>query len=86
MPAIRPELCWQIANTSNVKFAPKLGSEDRRQRGEGKPETFAFLGFTHYCGKQRNNGAFIVWRETRVLHPYPMERFLANHPRWEPYA
>lgn len=22
----------------------------------------------------------------RVLHPYPYERFLATHPRWEPYA
>jgi len=22
----------------------------------------------------------------RVLHPYPMVRFLANHPKWEPYA
>ena len=22
----------------------------------------------------------------RVLHPYPVERFLATHPRWEPYA
>jgi hypothetical protein len=22
----------------------------------------------------------------RVLHPYPYERFVATHPRWEPYA
>ncbi len=22
----------------------------------------------------------------RVLHPYPLERFLATHPRWKPYA
>ena len=22
----------------------------------------------------------------RVLHPYPTARFLATHPRWEPYA
>ena len=26
--------------------------------------TFAFLGFTHYCGKRRSNGAFTVWRKT----------------------
>ena len=31
---------------------------------KGKPETFTFLGFTHYCGKRRSNGAFIVWRKT----------------------
>jgi RNA-directed DNA polymerase len=22
----------------------------------------------------------------RVLHPYPLERFRATHPRWKPYA
>ena len=145
--------------------------------GEGTPETFTFLGFTHYCGKHRKDGAFIVRRETakkrlvaklqaiktelkrrrhepvasvgawlqkvssgyyqyhavpgnldrlqlfrwrlrwlwyrvlsrrsqrsrvsmdrlnriidrwipvpRVLHPYPMQRFDASHPRREPYA
>ena len=27
---------------------------DRRARGERRPETFDFLGFTHYCKKQRN--------------------------------
>src|ERR1022692_4062814 len=37
---------------------------NRKQLGEGKPETFTFLGFTHYCGKRRSNGSFIVWRKT----------------------
>ena len=23
---------------------------------QGKPETFTFLGFTHYCGKRRTDG------------------------------
>jgi RNA-directed DNA polymerase len=35
----------------------------RQQRGEGKPETFDFLGFTHYCGKFRS-GRFLVRRQT----------------------
>ena len=30
--------------------------------GEGKPETFDFLGFTHYCGFKKRH--FIVWRKT----------------------
>jgi len=150
---------------------------NRKQRGEGKPETFTFLGFTHHCGKLRSTGAFTVWRKTakkrmvaklrsikaelrrrmhsppalvgewlqkvtlgyyqyhavpgnlpqlktfvarlrrlwrlvlmrrsqrgyvrwdrlerlfarwiprpRVLHPHPMQRFDATHPRWKPYA
>jgi len=162
--------------TRLIEFG-RFAAQDRQQRGEGKPETFTFLGFTHYCGKRRSNGAFIVWRKTakkrlvaklsaikaelrrrmhepvksvgewlkkvvmgyyqyhavpdnldrlrifgrrlerlwwrilrrrsqrgdvpfdrvkpifersipkpRVLHPYPTERFLATHPRWEPYA
>src|SRR5262249_12811708 len=36
----------------------------RKHRGEGKPETFTFLGFTHYCGKRRSTGRFIDCRKT----------------------
>ena len=42
----------------------KHAEQVRKQRGEGKPETFTFLGFTHYCGKRRSDGSFIVWRKT----------------------
>src|SRR3982751_390094 len=31
-------------------------AERRRARGEGKPETFDFLGFTHICGAKKNGG------------------------------
>jgi RNA-directed DNA polymerase len=162
--------------TRLIEFG-RFAAQNRERRGEGKPETFTFLGFTHYCGKRRKDGAFIVWRETakqrmvaklqaikmeltrlrhtpvalvgewlrkvvagyyqyhavpgnlprlnlfrwrlrwvwwralsrrgqrcrvalnrlnrlverwipvpRVLHPYPMARFDATHPRWKPYA
>jgi len=36
----------------------------RRKRGQGKPETFDFLGFTHYCSKQRLNGYYRVKRRS----------------------
>jgi group II intron reverse transcriptase/maturase len=36
---------------------------NRKRRGEGKPETFTFLGFTHYCGKTRN-GTSTIFRKT----------------------
>jgi RNA-directed DNA polymerase len=162
--------------TRLIQFG-RFAALNRKQRGQGKPETFTFLGFTHYCGKRRKNEAFIVWRVTAkkrlvaklheikreltrrrhepialvgewlrkvtsgyyqyhavpgnvpqlhlfrrrlswmwwralsrrgqrfrvplarlarlvdrwlpvpcVLHPYPMERFDAHHPRWKPYA
>ena len=37
---------------------------NRARRGEGKPETFNFLGFTHSCGKTRKTGSFVVLRQT----------------------
>ena len=36
----------------------------RKQRGKGKPETFTFLGFTHYCGQRHKTETFTVWRIT----------------------
>src|SRR5207245_2924701 len=48
--------------TRLIEFG-RFAALNRKQRGEGKLETFTFLGFTHYCGK-RQNGAFTVWRET----------------------
>jgi RNA-directed DNA polymerase len=41
----------------------RYAAERRRRRGEGKPETFNFLGFTHICGKSRK-GRFLVIRQT----------------------
>jgi RNA-directed DNA polymerase len=37
--------------------------ERRRKRGQGKPETFNFLGFTHICG-ETGRGQFSVLRQT----------------------
>ncbi len=37
---------------------------EREKRGEGKPETFNFLGFTHICGKNHTTGYFQVYRKT----------------------
>jgi len=39
-------------------------ADHRKQRGDGKPETFDFLGFTHMCGTTRTTGRFIVRRKT----------------------
>jgi len=49
--------------TRLLEFGP-LAAENWKQRGEGKPETFNFLGFTHICGKKRSNGRFTVLRQT----------------------
>jgi group II intron reverse transcriptase/maturase len=41
----------------------RFAAVDRRMRGEKKPETFTFLGFTHQCGTSPR-GLFMVWRQT----------------------
>jgi group II intron reverse transcriptase/maturase len=41
----------------------RFARANRQERGEGEPESFAFLGFTHRCGINRN-GTFTIWRET----------------------
>ena len=57
--------------TRLVEFG-RFAMADRRARGERRPETFDFLGFTHYCKKKRN-GNFglgrkpIAKRVTRTL-------------------
>jgi RNA-directed DNA polymerase len=38
-------------------------ADNRKRRGEGKPETFNFLGFTHICGTTQK-GRFAVIRHT----------------------
>ena len=42
----------------------KYAAERRHRLGKGRPETFDFLGFTHYCATSRD-GKFIVKRKTQ---------------------
>jgi nucleoid DNA-binding protein len=49
--------------TRLIEFG-RFAARDRKQRAEGKPETFTFLGFTHYCGQRHKSGTFTVWRIT----------------------
>ena len=48
--------------TRRIEFG-RYAEQNRKRRGEGKPETFDFLGFTHISGKNRN-GSFAVQRKT----------------------
>src|SRR6266704_2146705 len=49
--------------TRLLEFGPHA-IDQRQWRGEGKPETFNFLGFTQICVKERSNGRFTVLRQT----------------------
>lgn len=56
----------------NLNIAPEkskiiefglFATRNAKKQGKNKPDTFDFLGFTHYCGKSRN-GKFRVKRKT----------------------
>ena len=40
------------SKTRLIEFG-KYAEESRRKQKLGKPETFTFLGFTHYCSKAK---------------------------------
>ena len=54
--ALHPE------KTRLIEFG-RFATANRQQRGEGKPESFNFLGFTHICTRWAN-GDFRLLRET----------------------
>ena len=49
--------------TRLIEFG-RLAVAARQRRGDGKPETFDFLGFTFICGKSRA-GFFLIHRKSR---------------------
>jgi RNA-directed DNA polymerase len=48
--------------TRLIEFG-RYASERRKKRGQGRPETFNFLGFTHICGTSPT-GQFTIQRKT----------------------
>jgi RNA-directed DNA polymerase len=44
--------------TRLIEFG-RNAARDRAARGDGKPETFDFLGFTHMCGKNKSGGFWL---------------------------
>jgi group II intron reverse transcriptase/maturase len=48
--------------TRLIEFG-RFAIENCKERGDNKPETFDFLGFTHICSRKRN-GIFTIYRKT----------------------
>jgi len=55
-------LALHSEKTRLIEFG-RYAEQSRRKRGEAKPDTFNFLGFTHSCAKTRR-GKFVVIRQT----------------------
>ncbi len=49
--------------TRLIEFG-RHAADNRERRGEGRPETFDFLGFTHVCARTRKHGWFTIHRYT----------------------
>jgi len=70
--------------TRLIEFGRHAATE-RKRRGEGKPETFAFLGFTHICGKSRR-GHFRLSRKTRRDRMRVKLAAIKQEMRWRLHA
>lgn len=49
--------------TRLIEFG-RFAESNRAERGEGKPETFDFLGFTHICSRTLKGNRFTIHRKT----------------------
>jgi RNA-directed DNA polymerase len=57
------ELALHPDKTRLIRFG-RHAVKQRQERDEGKPETFDFLGFTHFCTRSRKWGSFVIGRKT----------------------
>src|ERR1019366_4982097 len=57
------ELALHPDKTRLIRFG-REAAKQREKLGEGKPETFDFLGFTHFCTRSRKWGSFVIGRKT----------------------
>jgi group II intron reverse transcriptase/maturase len=55
-------LSMEMEKSRLIEFG-RFAESNREHRNEGKPETFTFLGFTHYCSVSKS-GRFRVKRKT----------------------
>jgi group II intron reverse transcriptase/maturase len=57
------ELALHPDKTRLIRFG-RYAAKDRSRLGLGKPETFDFLGFTHFCTRSWITGTFVIGRKT----------------------
>src|SRR6202790_5128481 len=62
---------WQSSRSACTRKKTRLlefgryAAGRRAERGQGKPETFDFLGFTHYCTTRKDGADFQLGRKTQ---------------------
>ena len=66
--------------TRLIEFG-RFAALSRQRRGERRPETFAFLGFIHYCGRTRD-GRFIVKHKTEGKRLTASDSCMSRQASW----
>ena len=71
--------------TRLVEFG-RFAAANRARRGEGRPETFDFLGFTLYCGTTRKGGFMVKLKtqRTRIIRKLKELRVAMKKRRHDP--
>lgn len=64
--------------TRLIEFG-RFAGINRKKKGLGKPETFDFLGFTHYCSESKKTGKFRVKRKTSKKK---LKKAISNFKIW----
>ena len=67
--------------TRLIEFG-RFAATKRKSRGQGKPETFNFLGFTHICAETMKHGRFVVVRKTERAKMRAKLRHIKVELRW----
>jgi RNA-directed DNA polymerase len=69
--------------TRLIEFG-RFAQRTREARGEGKPESFNFLGFSHFCGARRSDGGFALHRRTisKRIRGFLQETAAELRARW----
>jgi group II intron reverse transcriptase/maturase len=78
-------LSLNAEKTRRIEFG-RYAAERRAERGQGKPETFDFLGFTHICGTSRTNGRFLLMRRTSAKRLRAKIRDIRQQLLWHRHA
>jgi hypothetical protein len=60
---LRKRVNWVLDADILIRFG-RHAAKQRASLGEGKPETFDFLGFTHFCTRSRKWGSFVIGSKT----------------------
>ncbi len=78
-------LTLALEKTNILEFG-RFARENRAKRGQGKPETFSFLGFTLYCSEDSRKGFFRVKartdRKKMVSKLKKLNLWLKGHRHW----